>query len=505
MLRMGSLGRSSCPCSPAKFLDFLEAALVYFSAVSGSESASEVCPDAGAADTGSALPPGPALSPGEVSFQWLARPYAFLDECAARFGDAFTLGFARFGTHVVVSHPDDVRDVLSLEADAARAGRGNAVLEPVLGPHSLLLLDGDRHLAQRAVLQPAFRTGRVEAYAPAVAAAVRRHTDAWGDGTRVGLHRTALEISQEVILRAVFGVCEDELERFGRLVSDVMALVSLNAPLDAASSATRLHARFAAAREALHAALQEHIERRRQGAGDPAGDLPGNLAGNPGDVLALLLRAQTEGGAPLTDADIRDQLLTMVLAGHETTASAITWTVLAVQAAPPVHERLCRELDGTAADWPAQGLAGLPYLNATCLEALRLRPVIPVISRELTGSLRLRGGVVPPGVFVTPCAYLAHRRPEVFPEPDVFRPERFLDQRFSPFTFFPFGGGVRRCIGMGFALLEMQIAVGALLRAFDFTPVGAPPRPVRRAVTIVPSGGAQVVVRRRTAADRIWH
>jgi cytochrome P450 len=435
------------------------------------------------------LPDGPPLSAPETTFQWLARPYAFLDECAAQHGDTFTLRFTRFGTHVVLAHPDDVRNVLTGDRDVFSAGRGNALLEPVLGRHSLLLVDGERHLAQRALLQPAFRSDRLPAYARVVAEATRRWTSAWTDAATVRIQRTALEISKEVILRAVFGLVDHELEQFSRLVHELMLVVGTNATFDEHAGDARVLERFRSARRALHDALQEHIERRRR-----------DDVRRGEDVLSLLVAGRTGSGETLPDEEIRDQLVTMVLAGHETTASSITWALLCVHAEPDVLRRLLSELDRTV-DPSAERLAELPYLQAVSLETLRMRPVIPVVSRQLQRPFHLRGRALPAGVFVTPCAYLAHRRAEAFPEPDAFRPERFLDRRFSPYVYFPFGGGVRHCMGMSFALLEMQIVLGVLLRSFRFELVhDEPVRPVRRAVTIVASGGGKMRVEPRAAA-----
>jgi cytochrome P450 len=437
-----------------------------------------------------ALPDGPRLTPAEISFRWLAHPYAFLDECAAAHGDTFTLHFARFGTHVVVAHPDDVRDVLTGDRDVLHAGRGNALLEPILGTHSLLLADGDEHVAQRTMLQPAFRVDRMADYARVVAAATRRWTAGWSGGGTAAIQRTALEISKEVILRAVFGLAEDALDRFSRLIHDLMQVVGTNATFDGDSTDSRVMRRFQAARGALDTALQEHIERRR-----------GDGSAGEQDVLSLLLAARSATGESLSDTAVRDQLITMVLAGHETTASSITWALLCLHGEPRVLTTLLREIDAAGAALADEQLGGLPYLQAVCMETLRVRPVIPVVSRQLQRPFSLRGRTLPRGVFVTPCAYLAHRRAEVFADPDAFQPERFLERRFSPYAYFPFGGGARRCIGMSFALLEMQIVLGMLLRTFRFEAVASDRvRPVRRAVTIVASGGGKMKVAPRVAA-----
>lgn len=433
------------------------------------------------------LPDGPDLSASETTFRWLARPYGFLDECAAKYGDTFTLRFTRFGTHVILTHPDDVRSVFAGDHHLLHAGRGNALLEPILGQHSLLMVDGDQHLAQRALLQPAFRYDRIHGYARVIANATRRWTAAWNGGATVSVQRTALEISKEIILRFVLGLADGELEEFSRLIHDVMMIVGTNATFDEQSADPRLLQRFRSARGTLDGALQEQIERRRRQ--ETRGD----------DVLTTLMDAHGSGGAALPDQEIRDQLLTMILAGHETTASSITWALLCLHAEPGVLQKVEREMAEAGRELPDERLASLPFLQAVCLETLRLRPVIPVVSRELQQPFRLGGKTLPPGIFVTPCAYLAHRRPDAFPDPDTFRPERFLERRFPPYVYFPFGGGVRRCIGMSFALIEMQIVLGTLLRNFHFGLI-EPVRPVRRAVTVVASGGGKMHVERRKAS-----
>jgi len=435
------------------------------------------------------LPQGPPLSPTETTFQWLARPYALLDECAAALGETFTLQFTRFGTHVVVAHPDDVRDVLTGDRHMFHAGPANALLAPVLGKHSLLLADGDRHMEQRALLQPIFRSDRIQNYANVVAQTTARRTAAWNGGHHVNVQSTALDISKEIILRVVLGLTDADIDHYSRLIHNVMSLVGTNATFHERPDEARpsqLMERFRAARGALNDALQAHIDRRRTQA-------------NGNDVLSMLMAAETAPGNQMPDEEIRDQLVTMLLAGHETTASSITWALLCVHAQPEALAALLRELHDAGAELPAARLAALPYLEAVCLETLRLRPVIPVVSRQLQRPFRLRQWTLPAGVFVTPSPYLAHRRPAEFPEPDIFRPDRFLARRFSPYVYFPFGGGAHRCIGMSFALLELQIVLGTLMRTFRFA-LDGPVRPVRRAVTIVPSGGGRIYVERRAVA-----
>jgi len=426
-----------------------------------------------------ALPPGPGAPAAEITFRWLARPTALLEECATSFGPTFTLRFARFGTHVVVSEPADGREVFAADRDTLSAGSGNQLLAPILGRQSLLLLDGEPHARERARLLPAFRSERIERLAALAADATLRHTATWTDDTVVALQDTALAISKEVILRLIVGADGDAL---APLVHDLMTIVATNATLDAPDDQSEVARRFRAAHAALHAALQRLLDDRRQRPRDGA------------DVLALL--------AALPDVDddaIRDELVTLVLAGHETTAATLCWALVLLAEHPAALVALEDELAEHAAA-PDAELAGLPRLQATCFETLRLRPVVPVMSREVLKPFAVGERMLPPGVFVTPAAYLTHRRAASFPEPLAFRPERFLQERFPSHEYYPFGGGARRCLGMGMALTELQVVLGTLVRRVRLTPATAAPiRPVRRAVTLVPSGGCRMRVARRPA------
>jgi cytochrome P450 family 110 len=439
------------------------------------------------------LPQGPRLSAKETTFRWLGDPFGLLEECARDLGERFTLEFVRFGKHVVVAHPEDVRAVFAADPEVLLAGRGNALLAPILGRHSLLLADGTAHAEKRAMLVHAFRADRARDYARLVVAATRRATARWDEGAVASVHETALAISREVVLRAVLGLAESETAGAAGLVERLMALVGTNAPFADDPRGGRMTARLLAVRGALVEALSEVVAQRRRS---------GRSGDN--DVLSLLLGARSAAGDSLDDEEIHDQLVTMILAGHETTASAISWAVVALLESEAVCDRLTAEIDDAGAACGDEALASLPYLQATCLETLRLFPVVPVVSREVRRPLRMRERWLPAGVFVTPCAYLAHRRADSFPEPAAFEPARFLGRRYPAHVYFPFGGGTRRCLGMGFALLEMQIVLGMLLRHFRLRGgTHRRARPLRRAVTIVPSGGARVVVeQRRSAGER---
>lgn len=414
------------------------------------------------------LPHGPSEAPRQTTFRWLAQPYALLDDCAATYGDTFTLRFTRFGTHVVVSHPDDVRRVFAADRQTALAGRGNALLAPILGETSVLLLDGAPHVAARAVLQAAMRPERTAAHAEIVAAVARAASAQWSAG-RHDLLGHALATARSIILRAVCGVDDAGIAPLSDAIDRLMAIVRTNAPFDEPAADGPLVDRFRAAQAGVHAALDAHLATRQRDR----------------EVVPDLTSALLAAG--LQPAAIRAQLLTMIMAGHETTAAAITWGLLALHATPAALACLRAELDGLSPAASVEQLTQLPYLRAVCFETLRLYPPIPVVSRWLDAPLALRTGALPAGVFVTASAYGAHRRAETFPDPTAFRPERFLGRTFGPSEYFPFGGGTRRCLGMALALTELPIVLATWLRAADFTLHGTP-RPTRRAVTIIPGG-----------------
>jgi cytochrome P450 len=297
-------------------------------------------------------------------------------------------------------------------------------------------------------------------------------------------------VTLDVILRTVFGLDEGPAKRDLRaaLLDLLVAGSNPQTLLGAQSGATRAAAvtRFLDLRARTDRLLFAEIASRRQA------DVSGR-----GDVLSLLVQARYDDGQPLEDQALRDELMTMLLAGHETTATALAWAVNHVLAHPAVRTRLFGELrDGRE---PEQ-VIWLPYLDAVCRETLRLTPIVPLVGRRLTRPMTIAGTSLPAGVVASPCIYLAHRRPERWPEPERFRPERFLESKPTPYEFLPFGGGVRRCLGMAFALVEMKIVLAEVLSRVELRAApGYQVRVVRRSVTLAPSEGMPVVVERRAA------
>jgi cytochrome P450 len=437
------------------------------------------------------LPAGPASSEREQTFAWFSRPYDLLREAARQFGEPFTLRIAGWGTQVVFSHPDAIRDVFAASADQLHAGAANGFLRPLMGDGSLLLLEGEAHRRQRKLLLPAFHGLRLVELGEVIREVSRSLSARWPEGKPIALLDRLLEISLEVILRVVLGMAagEERCERTRGVVTALLQGITTSVAGAGAQSRTPAHERVPALVRELHAALAAEIAERRA---RPSARV---------DVLELLLAARDDEGRPLDDADLYDQLLTLILAGHETTATSLAWAFQLLVENPEPAARLRRDLDALGATPKVSDLLALPWLEAVVKETLRLRPVVPAVSRLVVQPSRIGGVDLPAGVFVAASAYLAHHRPERFAEPERFHPERFLDGDFGPNEFLPFGGGLRRCVGMGLAMHELKIVLADLAARFELEGAARDPvRPVRRSVIVAPSGGARMVVRRRGGA-----
>jgi len=427
------------------------------------------------------LPPGPRGF-GARSFYLLAqRPLETLLAWHARYGDLFTVRLPVFGTGVYVADPQAIRDLHTGDQSDLRAGEANAPLGGVLGDRSVLVLDGAEHLRQRRLLLPPFQGSAVRAFRTVIRDVAEREVGRWRPGERFALRERMRALTFEVIARAVFGVERQErIERLRRaLVAVLDAQYAFLLPDRLLRDLGRLSPGGVVRRrlQAADALLYEEIARRRG-----ADDLEERA-----DVLSLLLRARDEDGEPMTDGELRDELMTMLLAGHETTATGLAFAFDLLLHAPATLARLREEL--------ASSDGGEAYLDATVTETLRLRPVIDANQRRLTQPRVVAGWELPAGVSVYPAIAIVHRRPDLYPEPEAFRPERFLDGRTESYAWLPFGGGIRRCIGAALAQAEMAevirtVATRAELRAQR----PATEQVVMRGVTLVPRHGTPVEV-----------
>ena len=428
----------------------------------------------------SSVPPGPTESPLLQTVWWLVRPIAFLESCRRRFGDSFSVTFLGFQTPLVmVSDPDAIRALYSGREHGLPPGRTFA-LRPVMGPRSLLLLEGAEHLARRRVMLPSFHGERMRAYENVVGEIAEGEVDRWPPGQPFALHPRMQAVTLEVILRAVFGVTDPERrERLRLLLPQLLARTSSPSMQFRVLLARRARrpgplAKLHDLNREIDDLLLAEIAQRRA---DPA------LADRE-DILSMLTLARFDDGSEMSDRELRDQLVTLLLAGHETTATALAWTVDLLLRAPAALERLSAEVDAGADD---------AYLRAVIQESLRLRPVVPMAGRRLGSELRVDGLTLPPGTDVTPAIWLTHTRPDLYPEPYAFRPERFLERAPTTYGWIPFGGGVRRCLGAAFAELEMRVVLSAILRR-RLLHAASPraERATRRNVTLSPRHGTRV-------------
>jgi cytochrome P450 len=436
------------------------------------------------------LPAGPSAPRPLQTLRWIFRPGAMLEDCRRRYGDMFTLRIAHEGIWVFLAHPDAVRQVFTGDPRLLHAGEANVVLLPMLGHHSVLLLDEAAHMSQRKLMLPSFHGRRMRGYERTMADVARAEIERWPLGEPHAVRPAMQRITLEVIMRTVFGVQEDTRrtrlrEALGDALewgSDPRRLAMLAALGPQRVAGTRM---FRRVRDPADALIYEEIRRRRE-----AHDL-----GERDDMLSLLLEARHEDGSPMSDDELRDELMTLLVAGHDTTASSLAWAVERLVRHPDKLERLREEM---AADDDADD-----YLDAVCKETLRLRPILALVLRRLTEPMEIGGRVLPAGVNVAPCIYLVHRRADVYPEPLAFRPERFLDQPAGTYTWIPFGGGVRRCLGASFALFEMKVVLRELVGRLELR--ASDPRPeriTRRAITLVPERGGSVVAQRAAPQQR---
>jgi cytochrome P450 family 135 len=427
------------------------------------------------------LPPGPSTPRPLQTIRWIFRPGAMLEDCRRRYGDMFTLRIAHEGTWVFLADPDAVKQVFTGDPRVLHAGEANIVLLPMLGHHSVLLLDEAAHMSQRKLLLPSFRGERMRGYEDTMAEVARAEIDRWPRGEPHPVRPAMQRITLEVIMRTVFGVQEeagrrplrDALQEALEWGSDPrrLALLASFGPRRVASM--RMLRRV---RDPADQLIYEEIRRRRDAA---------DLAERD-DVLSLLLQARHDDGSHMTDEELRDELMTLLVAGHETTASALAWAV----------ERLVRHPDKLARARDGED----EYLDAVCKETLRLRPILALVLRRLTEPMEIGGRPLPAGVNLAPCIYLVHRRADVYPDPLAFRPERFLEQPAGTYTWIPFGGGVRRCLGASFAMFEMKVVLRELVGRLELRPTDPRPERVkRRAITLVPERGGTVVAERRAA------
>jgi cytochrome P450 family 135 len=429
----------------------------------------------------SGLPPGPS-SPRIVQLAGrFLRPNTFLQRCSKRYGPIFTLRMPMGENVVSVSDPEAIKAIFTSDPETFQVGTGgNALLEPLVGSSSLLTLDGAPHMRQRRLLLPPFHGERMQRYGEVIREVTESSLADWPLREPFPLQPRMQAITLDVILRAVFGIKDaerqDELRRTLRVLLDFGQSRLAFLPW-IRHWARGSWVRFLHMREGVDALLYEEITRRRQD-GDAA---------ERDDIMSLLVSARYEDGSPMTDKELRDELITLLVAGHETTATALAWAFELLFRHESPRRKLIEEI--------RTGNAGEEYLEAVISETLRLRPVIEQVSRRVAAPVELNGYTIPAGTLLAPSIYLVHRRPDIYPDPGTFKPERFLENPPQTYAWLPFGGGVRRCIGASFATLEMKVVLKTILSRAELRPADAQPEPPSaRAVTTAPKHGAMAVL-----------
>ena len=437
------------------------------------------------------LPPGPELPSVLQGLRFAMRPLGFNLGAQRSFGDVWTLRLpTRPDGFVVTCHPDHVRSLLTADPADAPSLTGESPLRPIVGPNSVLTSVGARHLRQRRMLLPPFHGEAVARYVAMIAEVAEREIDTWPVGEPFTLAPRMQAVTLEVIMRGVFGIDgrtrpgtpEHRLRRtIGRLLAasthPLYQLLELRN-----AGATEARGVLAALLSMLDRHMYAVIAARRA---EPDHD-------RRNDVLSLLLAARDEHGRPLTDHELRDELMSLVLAGHETTANSLAWTFERLLRTPPAYDRLREQVRGD------ERAAGQAYVEATIHEGMRDRPVIPMIVRLVTRRWRLGRYVLPARTPVAVSIIALHHRPDVYPEPHAFRPERFEHAKPGTYTWIPFGGGIRRCLGATLAMAEQRVVLEAIARRTDLRAADpAPERARMRNVTMIPREGCRVTVARR--------
>jgi cytochrome P450 len=427
------------------------------------------------------LPPGPRAPAWLQTTRWWTRPVPMMEDCRARFGKRFTIRLLGTPPFVNLADPAEVKEVFTAPPSVLHPGEGARILQPVVGRNSLILLDEDAHLSQRRLMLPAFHGEQIARLTGVMGQVAGDEVDRWPRDEAIALHPRLQGLTLEIILRTVFGLDEGaRLERLRSALTEVLAVgtnpASMLPPLQRDLGPRTPWGRFLRVRERVDAELYALIDERR------------GADGERDDVLALLLAARHEDGSPMSAHELRDELMTLLVAGHETTASELAFAFERLVRTPAALERLTAEVasgDGDA------------YLTATVQEVLRRRPVLPLSApRLVVREVEVGGHRYPPGVCLVPNAYLIHHDPAIYPEPYAFRPERFLDEAPGTYTWIPFGGGRRRCLGAAFATAEMKVVLRAVLERSRPRAAGDGRFEIsrRRSITLSPREGAEVVL-----------
>ncbi|MEL6457150.1 MAG: cytochrome P450 [Cyanobacteria bacterium J06621_15] len=441
------------------------------------------------------LPPVVEMPKFIRRMKFVFQPFEYLEQNAQTYGDTFYLPQKDGSSTVYFGQPKALEQIFTADSNSLETGKGSRILKFLVGDNSVLLLHGNRHQRQRKLLAPPFHGDRMRAYGMTMREIAEQVSDEWKTGQSFNIRESMQEITLSVILRAVFGL--DEGNRLEEIRVKISLLLDfLSSPLLSAGmffpilqkdwSRWSPWGRVLYLRKQIDDLIYDLIEQRRTESNQ-----------NREDILSLMMSARYEDGGIMSNQELRDELMTLLFAGHETTASALTWAFYWVDYLPEVREKLLQELNDLGENPEPNAVAKLPYLTAVCQETLRIYPIVPSATpRIVSKTMEIDGYKLPQGTWIIPSIYLAHYREEVYPEPKQFKPERFLERQFSPYEFFPFGGGNRRCIGLAFAMYEMKLILATILSQYEVSRIDKRPlKPVRRGLTLAAPGGMKMVAK----------
>ncbi len=426
--------------------------------------------------------------------EWVFNPLQLMEKSAKAYGDTFKLFLVSDNPMVFVSHPQAIKEIFTASLDKFDSGRGNELVASLLGEQSLVLLDGAQHQRQRKLLTPPFHGDRMKSYGDLICEITEKVISEWKISEPFDVRKSMQEISLRVILQAVFGLNEGErYEEIKQLIGSILeisgsplkAMLVFVPMLQKDLGAWSPWGNFLRQQKRLDDLLYVEIQERRD-----------NPDASREDILSLMMAATDEQGQPMTDKEMRDELMTLLVAGHETTASSLTWAFYWIHHLPEVKAKLLAELDAVDSQ-DLTTISKLPYLNGVCAETLRIYPIALIAFPRINKApIKIMDCEYPAETQLMPCIYLTHHREDLYPEPKQFKPERFIDKQYSPYEYLPFGGGNRRCIGMAFALFEMKLVLTTALKNLDLSIVNNHEvKPTRRGGTLAPSGGKWLVMK----------
>ncbi|BAZ40816.1 cytochrome P450 [Calothrix sp. NIES-4101] len=430
------------------------------------------------------------------TLQLIANPTIFFDNCALQYGDTFTMQVLGINSPPVVffSHAEAIAECFAIPAQKLDFRKATHVFQPIFGDNSIVLQERQKHNRDRSLLMPPFHGDRMKSYGEIICQITQEVTKHWQVGNVVSMQTIMPDITLQIILQVVFGITPGErYQKLKKLLSKLLDDITkpwysslfFFPPLQRNLGKWSPWGNYLQRKQEIDELVYAEIADRR---------LINDTSRS--DILSLLISAKDDNGQSMSDIELKDQLISLLLLGHETTAGVLSWLFYLIHSHPHVKKKIINELNHLGKNPTLAEITHMPYLSAVCQEAMRLHPIALICTpRMVKEQLEIAGNTYTPGTVLVPCIYLAHRRREVYSEPEKFIPERFLNQKYSPTEYLPFGGGYRGCIGSAFSIYEMKLVVASILSQFQLKLVdNRPVKPVRRGITIVPSGGVPMKI-----------